>query len=387
MINNDYKNDNSVCLINGGNDYFKMLKYLIEQSKESIYIQIYIFSNDETGASIAESLMNASKRNVSVFLMVDGVASKNLSKQFVKNLIISGIHFKFFNPLLNFKQFYPGRRMHQKVIVVDHQAALVGGLNIADKYNDTLNSEAWLDFAVLVNGNIALELADYCESFWNEVKFKKEINKKVENKFFTEPPKKNVCQVRIRTNDWIWHKNEISNSYIELFHSAKENITILCSYFIPGKVFRRLIKNASGKGIKIIVITTGISDVFIAKYAERWLYDWLLRHNVVIYEYQKNILHGKLAICDSNWLTIGSYNINDISAYASIELNLDIKSEAFAKKTLQKIKCIIENECKQITPELHCKKKNMVKQFTRWLSFKFIRIVFILFTFYFKRKG
>ena len=90
MINNDYKNDNSVCLINGGNDYFKMLKYLIEQSKESIYIQIYIFSNDETGASIAESLMNASKRNVSVFLMVDGVASKNLSKQFVKNLIISG---------------------------------------------------------------------------------------------------------------------------------------------------------------------------------------------------------------------------------------------------------------------------------------------------------
>jgi cardiolipin synthase len=387
MNKSEYKKNNLVELINGGNDYFEQLKRLIDQSKESIYIQVYIFSNDETGNSIASSLIKASKRNISVYLLVDGIASKSLSKHFIRKLILAGIHFRFFNPVLNFKQFYPGRRMHQKVIVIDDKTALVGGLNIADKYNDTLNGQAWLDFAVLVIGDIAKDLGYYCRNFWKDTQKVTELNRLSTYYIPIDNLKGQSCEVRVRTNDWIWHKNEVSTSYIELFQSAQKSITILCSYFIPGKVFRRLIKNAAERGVTITVITTGISDVFIAKYAERWLYDWLLRHKIILYEYQKNILHGKISICDSSWLTIGSYNINDISAYASIELNLDIKSDEFVQKTFQKINSIIEKECKQITKEIHCKRKNVIRQFNRWLSYQFIRVVFTMFTFYFKRKA
>ena len=92
---------------------------------------------------------------------------------------------------------------------------------------------------------------------------------------------------------------------------------------------RRLLTNAAKRGVKIKVITAGPSDIMLAKHAERWMYDWLLRNKIELYEYQPAILHAKVAVCDSEWITIGSYNLNNISAYASIELNLDVHNADF----------------------------------------------------------
>ena len=134
------------------------------------------------------------------------------------------------------------------------------------------------------------------------------------------------------------------------------------------------------------MVVAGSSDIMLAKYAERWMYDWLLRNNIKLYEYQPAILHAKVAVCDSEWLTIGSYNVNDISAYASIELNLDVRNADFAKGVEQMLETIIQDECVAITKEVHGKTKNIFKQFIRWYSYQIIRIVYILLTFYYKQK-
>jgi len=116
------------------------------------------------------------------------------------------------------------------------------------------------------------------------------------------------------------------------------------------------------------------------------MYDWLLRNNIELYEYQPTVLHAKIAVCDCEWLTIGSYNINNISAYASIELNLDVYNAAFALQTENKIEEIVKNDCLAITRERHIKNKNIFVQFARWSCYQFIRLTFYLFTFYFKHK-
>ncbi|HSN60173.1 MAG TPA: phospholipase D-like domain-containing protein, partial [Ferruginibacter sp.] len=164
------------------------------------------------------------------------------------------------------------------------------------------------------------------------------------------------------------------------------HITILCSYFLPGKMIRRRLKNAAKRGVKIKVITAGPSDVLMSKYAERWMYDWLLRNKIELYEYQPTVLHAKVAVCDSEWLTIGSYNINNISAYASIELNLDVRNAHFALAAEQKLEAIIKNDCIAITKEIHSSSTNIFKQFIRWCSYEIIRLMLYLFTFYFKQK-
>ena len=167
---------------------------------------------------------------------------------------------------------------------------------------------------------------------------------------------------------------------------ANSNVTMLCSYFLPGKAIRKQIAAAAKRGLVIKVITAGTSDVAISKYAERWLYDWLLRKGVILYEYQQNVLHGKLAVCDDSWVTIGSYNINNISAYASIELNMEVEDTGFAQTVRRQLDEIIAKDCIQINEFRQLKNKNFVSQFLRWSSYQFIRMMIYLFTFYFKRK-
>lgn len=167
---------------------------------------------------------------------------------------------------------------------------------------------------------------------------------------------------------------------------AKSHITIMSSYFLPGKAIRRHMALAVKRGVKVRVIAAGRSDVKISKNAERWLYDWLLRKGIELYEYEETVLHAKLAVCDDEWFTLGSYNLNNISAHASIELNLDVENPGFTKKLRAELESIIASGCKKITEEYQVKTANLFVRFNRWLSYQSVRFLIYIFTFYFKHR-
>jgi cardiolipin synthase A/B len=385
LINNTFTK-NKIKLIQSGKSYFDLLIKLITEASESIHIQTYIFNDDETGKSIVEALKIASTKKVKIHLLVDGYASKSLSEKFIGNLKKENIHFRFFKPFFKNNNFYFGRRLHHKMIVVDAKYALVGGLNIADRYNDCPNIKAWLDYAIFLEGPIAKELCILCWKTWNGFKVNKTLEYCKENNILFHFKENESSLCRIRRNDWVRTKNEISTSYQEMFKNAENQITIICSYFIPGGKARKLLKDAVNMGVKVRLILASQSDVPIAKSAERWMYDWLLRKNVEIYEYQPTVLHAKMCVVDEKLVTIGSYNINNISAYASIELNIDIKDVKFAKEVRQTLDTIIKDDCIHITSEVYHKNNTIFKQLYHWACYKIFRIGFLLFTFYFKQQ-
>jgi cardiolipin synthase len=277
--------------------------------------------------------------------------------------------------------------LHHKVVVVDGRFSLIGGLNIANRYNEINNHKAWLDFAVLLDGDASQQVENYCKQVrLKTTKIEVETNSEITNRL-NEVPLENQSIVKIRRNDWLMHLNEISSNYIEMLRNAHHEVLILCSYFIPGKVLRRSMAYASRRGVKITVITAGQSDVPLTKQAERWLYDWLLRNNITIYEYQNNVLHGKLAVSDQNTVTIGSYNINNLSTYVCLELNAEIKNKLFAQNVQNTLLGIIENECIEINSKTHHHQKNWLKQFFRWCSYQLLRFVLMMFTFNLKREN
>lgn len=377
--------ENKVKLIPGGRRYFSLLKNLISQAKETIHLQTYIYDDDETGQDIAEALIGAAKKNVKVFLLVDGYASQSLSQSFISHLRDEGVNFRFFEPIFRSKNFYFGRRLHHKMLVVDGRYAVVGGINISNRYNDWDSEPAWLDFALYVEGDVAKELCVLAYKTWKSFPRIMGLTpcetKKI---YFNIDGEKSL--VRMRRNDWVRRKKQISASYLEMLKNAKEEITILCSYFLPGHEFLNHLIRASRRGVKIKIIVAGMSDVRIAKQAERFIYDDLLRNNIEIYEYQKTVLHGKLTVCDNKWLTIGSYNLNNISAYASIELNLDVYDPAFARQTNEMLQTIAKEDCIRVTKEWMQKKENFIQKFIQWSSYEIIRFLFYLFTFYFKQQ-
>jgi cardiolipin synthase A/B len=368
-------------LVRSGHEYFDLLEQLIRTAKKCIHLQVYIYDDDQTGKQIANALTDAAIRGVKVFVVADGYASQDLSKSFIKNLESAGVQFRFFNPVFKSKNFYLGRRMHHKVIVVDGCKAMVGGINISNNYNDTIDSSAWLDWALLVEGEVAAKLENVCEDLR---KFEiLEITKTRLRRNKLSPPD---LPISVRINDWVRGRKEITASYLKMLRNATSHVTIVSSYLLPGKLLRRNLRVAAKRGIKIRLVMAGMSDVMVAKYAERYMYQWLLRNNIEIYEYQKNILHGKMAACDGQWLTLGSYNVNNISAYASIELNLDVYSPDFAMQAEQQIGMIIQNDCKNITEAEYRSNATLVNQFLQRSAYDIFRLLLFLFTFYFKPK-
>lgn len=374
-----YTLHNRIELVKGGASYFNRLKELIRKAQYCIYVRVYIMHDDETGSGIAEELINAAKRNVGVFVVADGYASQGLSKEFIRNLKMHGIHFRYFEPLMKSSHFYFGRRMHEKIVSIDETIALIGGINIADRYNDINDTAAWLDYALLVEGEAAFHVYQYCYQQWE--------NKPAVSRFLVdECLLKEHCSVRIRFNDWVKGKNQVWRTYFNWFNQAEESITIMCSYFLPGRVLRKRLGMAAKRGVKVKLILAGPSDVMLAKYAERYLYRWMMRNNIEIYEYQPSVLHAKMMVVDDRWVTIGSFNVNNVSAYASMESNFDVRNKPFASSVQTSMDAIIEKDCIHVTKKSPVFNAGIFKQFFQKSAYELIRVVLNLSTFYFKQE-
>jgi cardiolipin synthase A/B len=379
-VNNNYSLHNKVRIVRGGADYFRLVEEIAGKATYSLHLQTYIFDEDETGSKIAEALMEASGRGVLVYVLLDGYASQHLSIAFKGRLKEAGVQFGFFEPVLKSRHFYMGRRLHHKLVVADGFYSLVAGINISNRYNDIGAATAWLDWAVYAEGDIAAQLNDVCVRTWNRSLLRKKCNA-VSNPRHTAPGSE--CLVRVRINDWVYRRTQITKNYQEIFRTAKHEVTLMTSYFWPpGKLLAQMGK-ASARGVKVKLILTARADVPFAKYSERYLYRWLFRHNIEVFEYQQNILHGKIAVCDKARITVGSYNVNNISAFASVELNLDIKDTAIATKVSGQFDTIMANGCVQIDSASFWTSISLVRRLLYYCSYKLVHFMFFLFTFYF----
>ncbi len=383
---NSYTTRNKVKLIRGGKEYFDTLVGMINRSEESIHLQFYIFEDDETGLMVITALKAAARRGIPIFLHIDAYASQGLSKRTIADMKGAGIKVKRFEPLLRSRHFYFGRRLHHKVVVTDGIYSLVGGQNISDRYNDRPGEPAWMDFALYCEGEASIITQQFCRQLWRKQKPLPLISKKKIEEFCEKIPENDHVQVRPRRNDWVERKNQIHKSYMEMFDQANERIIIMCSYFLPGSIYRRKLSRAVKRGVQVDVILAGISDIRIAKNAERYLYAWMLDNRIGIYEYQPTILHAKTAVYDASWVTIGSYNVNNISAHASLEFNMDVKDRSFGKLVEKELDQIIRDRCKKIDKDNYTRTTGFFKRLWQRCCYVFINNVLKLFTFYFKQE-
>lgn len=362
---------NKAELIRGGRGYFDLLKKLINEAQHLIHFQFYIFEPDTTGKEISRALMAAAQRGVKVYILLDAYGSQKLSGNFIKRWIDSGIHFRWFQPFFKSRKFYLGRRLHHKVVVIDSYHSLVSGLNISDRYNDMPEASAWLDWAMHCEGEVSLQLEEIC---------RKRVKLKPDSHSSKHSIKADNCEIGVRVNDWVGRRQEITRAYINMLHGARSHVVIMTSYFMPGYKFRKALKQAAKRGVKVKMILTGDSDVPAAKYAERYMYDWLFLNNIEIWEYQKNVLHGKIATADKKWATVGSYNVNNLSAYASIELNLEVIDHSVVGDIEKRLNEIRIKDCRQITPDVYKRNTNLFMWLLQGAAYNLFRFMLFIFT-------
>ncbi len=366
---------NQISLLHNGEEYFPVLEAAIEIARFEIHIETYIFELDAVGTKIAAALTRAVQRGVTVYLLLDGFGSQNLSKETINNLLQAGIKILIFRPELIFARLgrYRLRRMHRKLVMIDAHTAFIGGINIIDDEDNPEHLTPRFDYAVVVTGPLLLQIHKAIKHLWMLVAWahlkKRWITPDAVAPAGTHCGNHKAAFV-IRDN---WrHRHDIEHAYLEAINQAKTEIIIANAYFLPGRKFSNALKHAVKRGVSVELLLQGKIEYRLQYHATQALYENLLKSGIKIYEYNRSYLHAKVAVIDQYWVTVGSSNIDPFSLLLAREANVLIENQDIASELRISLRTAITKESVAVTPadNKFFSWRNFI---INWLCFYFVR--------------
>lgn len=342
-----FRHGHHLHLLEGSAELFPALQAAFDAARHEIWLETYIF--DFTGATVpvAESLLRAAQRGVSVHVVVDGFGTPSIPDQWRQRFEQAGVGWQVYSPVRSWGVVWPGswRRLHRKLCVVDAALAFCGGINLLDDLHDpnhgTLDSPR-LDFAVQVRGHIVGEVRHAMQSLWLRMRAVRELDPKLLNDSHTPPPPpprtplpgdkpaRGHAKVALLLRDNLRHRRQIETAYLRAIGRAQHEVIIANAYFVPGGRVRRALVRAARRGVKVRLLLQGRYEYFMQYYASRPVYDALLRAGVEIHEYSRSFLHAKVAVFDSRIATVGSSNLDPLSLLLAREANVMVDDPTFA---------------------------------------------------------
>jgi cardiolipin synthase len=324
-----------VDLLESGTAYFPALQAAVDSAQHVIYLQTYIFANDGTGRAVKEWLMAAARRGVAVRVLVDGFGSRELNPAWVTEMEDAGVEWLVFRPerLRFLLHRHRLRRMHRKVVVVDDQLVLIGGINIIDDMDTNKQIPPRYDYAVRVQGKVVQQIASDVRRLWAFIAWGH--GRVVRGEHVPTTAKQNLVgndQVAYVIRDNFRHRRDIEEAYLSAIASAKQHVLIANAYFLPGPHFRHALTDAAQRGVQVVLLLQWRAEYRLLHYATQAWYGELLTAGVEICEYHHGFLHAKVAVIDGHWATVGSSNIDPFSLLLAREANVLIESPRFASE-------------------------------------------------------
>jgi len=355
MSHGVWREGNRIRLLENGEEFFPAVFGAIEKAQKEVVLETFILWEDKVGLELHRVLLEAARRGVQVDVMVDGFGSPDLSQDYVKALMDAGVRFRVFDAGSGIfgRRLKMLRRMHRKIAVIDGKLAFVGGINYsADQLGD-FGPEAKQDYSIEIQGpivddilsfaNAAIRDADGVGRSW----FRRRPPATAAAPASSQPKYGNA-QCLFVTRDNHEHANDIERHYLAAIRAAKKRIIIANAYFFPGYRLLRGMRRAARRGVDVRLIVQGEPDMAIVKFGAEMLYDPLHRAGVKIFEYCKRPLHGKVALVDDEWATVGSSNLDPLSLALNLEANVVIRDREFNHQLYEHFKELMANSCKEI---------------------------------------
>lgn len=347
---------NRVRLLENGEEYYPAVFGAIERAQSEVLLETFLIFEDEVGRALQQALIGAARRGARVVATADHYGSPDLSREFVQEMIDAGVDFRYFDPQPRLMGMRTNmfRRLHRKIVVIDRREAYVGGINYSIDHLRKHGPESKQDYSVALEGPIV-------DHFRQLVLALVESRELPRNRPWWRTRVKPMSMERAqhggvpalamrRDNDR--HKDDIEIHYRAAIRQAQREILIANAYFFPGYRLVREIRRAARRGVKVrLVLQGGAADKAIATWAARSLYRYLARAGVCIYEYCERPLHGKVAVIDDAWSTVGSSNLDPSSLSLNHEANVIIWDRAFAAELKANLEKLIANHCMSIESE------------------------------------
>ena len=337
---------NQFELLENGEEFFPRVFDAIAQARREVMLETFILFEDKIGQELHAALLAAAQRGVEVHVLVDGFGSPDLSDQFVGSLVDVGVRFRVFDPGRRFlgQRLNVLRRMHRKIVVVDGQLGFIGGIDYSADHMADFGPEAKQDYAVQVRGPVVAQM----HRFTREAVLDRSAHQRPHATDITGRPHAGTANAMFVTRDNQQHTNDIERQYRVALRAARTRVVIANAYFFPGYRFIREMRRAAKRGVDVRLILQGQPDMPIVKTAASLLYDHLQRAGVRVYEYCDRPLHGKVALVDEDWSTVGSSNLDPLSLSLNLEANVIIQDRDFNAHLHRRLSHLMDTSCKQI---------------------------------------
>ena len=371
---------NRITLLRNGAAYFPAIESAFDRARHEIHLQTYIYENDATGRRIADALVRAARRGVSVHVLIDGYGSKDLPRSLLHELRARGVQVQVYGPEISPWTFKRERlrRMHRKLVVVDREIAFVGGINVIDDRTGTGDHAPRHDYAVAVEGPLVDVIRQAARRLWARLAWRS-LRKTTlrDHDRDREPPPSSFTAGSMRAafllRDNFRHRRDIEVAYLLAISQARSEIVLAHAYFLPGVNIRRALVAAAARGVRVVLLLQGKVEHFLEHHASRALYGSLLDAGVEIHEYRKTFLHAKVAVVDARWATVGSSNLDPFSLLLSREANVVVDDEAFGAALAHSLKQTLATGGRQILPE-HWKQQPIASRLLNWTCYGLLRL-------------
>jgi cardiolipin synthase len=305
----------------------------IEQARERIVFETYIFSDGDVAKRFSAAFAAAAQRGVKVYVLVDAVGGQDMGGDNEKLMTDAGVNLAWFNRL-SFRQLEEiNSRTHRKILVVDGAVAFTGGAGIADHWMGNADADDhWRDTQIRVEGPPVRFLEACFYENW------------IESAGIVMPVIPELPELRDDVADVqtlsvpVWSSpvgghNGVKKLYLLAIAAARRTIDLQTPYFVMDGSTKWSILQAAARGVHIRLLAEGDkTDSKPVKHASRDAYDELLAAGVEIYEFQPTMMHTKALIVDGVWTIIGSSNLDNRSLELNDENNIGIADRSLAAR-------------------------------------------------------
>jgi cardiolipin synthase C len=405
-----------IHILDNGAEAFVARRGMLRLAEHSIDAQYYMWHTDLTGSLLMEELLAAADRGVRVRLLLDDNTTAGTDHMLLAAAAHANVEVRLFNPFILRKPRSPAyvfdlrrlnRRMHNKALIVDGVASIVGGRNIGDEY---FNAHLDLDFAdmdVLTVGAVVPAIAASFDAYWNSKsayplelilkagqqdvldKFKTGVAELAETDAaiayrkhisvtplvssggqvdFDWVPVELVADDPAKGQGDIPRRKLLFTSLSKRLGAVERSVDVVTAYFVPGRQGSTYLGRTARQGRKVRVLTNSLASNDVvpvhagyARYRKR-----LLRHGVALHELRNirdvqpvrrggkrklprfgassSSLHAKVFVLDKRRVFIGSLNFDPRSIYLNCEMGLLIDSEKLGHKLTRQMDDLISSQ-------------------------------------------
>ena len=376
---------------------------LIQHAQRTLDLQYYIWHDDLTGRLLHNRLLDAADRGVRIRLLLDDLDTAGKEDTLFALNAHPNIEIRLYNPFkyrktraMDFivRPFRVNDRMHNKALIPDNQAVIIGGRNIGNEYFSVTKEVAFNDLDVLAAGGVVNDVSASFDQYWNSplvlslaafvpdnqnkedalqalrLRSAKHLKEAQQSRFSASLKNTRILQyatpseLPITWSRWLFISDDPSKPDANNIASGKflapdlkrafdlttKDLIIVSPYFVPGDVIKDYLIKKVASGVRVRILTNSLAATDVSMVYAGYM-DYrkdLVNGGIELYEFKAtqsseekqkygwvgsshSSLHAKSFAFDERFVFIGSFNLDPRSISLNTEQGVYFESPAFTQ--------------------------------------------------------